>query len=203
MVSAFGGLTVVLSVVDPRRIVEPAPGVRCGGRDGRCAADRARLRWRAARDPVRRPGRRLRPRRARALLAHGDHHRRGARDDVLDPDLHDRPGRERVDRDRGRAASWRGARGARSGIDPRAVPPGRTRASSGRSCSSESSTSWDSSPSRSGSRPLRPGWSGWRRRSVRRSRSSSPSRSSASDSDRSSGSGSLGILTGMVWIAVP
>ena len=43
-----------------------------------------------------------------------------------------------------------------------------------------------------GSRPLRRGWSGWRRRSVRRSRSWSPSRSSASDSDRSSGSGSSG-----------
>ena len=82
--------------------------------------------------------------------------------------------------------------GARSGIDRRAVPPGRTRVSSGRSCSPESSTSSDSSPLRQGSRPLRPGWSGWRRRSVRRSRSWSPSPSSASDSDRSSGSGSSG-----------
>ena len=81
-----------------------------------------------------------------------------------------------------RARSSRGARGARSGIDRRAVPPGRTRASSAHSCSPECSTSWDWSPSRSGSRPLRPGWSGWRRRSVRRSRSWSPSRSSASGS---------------------
>ena len=143
MVSAFGGLTVVLSVVIRGESLSPAPGVRCGGRDGRRAADRVRLRWRAARDPVRRPGRRLRPCRARAVLAHGDHHRRGSRDDVLDPDLHDRPGRERVDRDRRGPASWRGARGARSGIDRRAVPAGRTRASSGHSCSSECSTSSD------------------------------------------------------------
>ena len=51
MVSAFGGLTVVLSVVIRGETLTPAPGVRCGGRDGRCAADRARLRWRAARRP--------------------------------------------------------------------------------------------------------------------------------------------------------
>ena len=40
MVAAYGGLTVVLSVVIRGETLTPAPGVRCGDRDGRCDADR-------------------------------------------------------------------------------------------------------------------------------------------------------------------
>ena len=135
-------------------------------------------------------------------LVHGDDHRRGSRDDVLDQ-MHDRQGRERVDRHRGRAGPG-AARGERARPSTRGrshlVEPAHRRGA-GRLL--ESSTSWDSSPLRSGSRPLRRGWSDWQRRSVRRSPSWSPSRSSASDCDRFSGSGCSGLYDRDVCIAVP
>ena len=203
MVAAFGGLTVVLSVVLRGESLSPLQAVGATIATVGVLLTALAFDGGLRGDPVRRSGRRLRGRRARPVLADGDHDRRRARDDDLDPDLHDRPGRQRVDRDRGGPGP-----GAARGERPRPSADGRpglvaTRGSSARSSWRASSTSSGSSPSRPGSRPRRHGWSASPRRSVRRSRSSSRSRSSASGCGRSSGSGCSGILTGMVCIAIP
>ncbi len=100
MVAAFGGLTVVLSVVLRGESLSPLQAAGSGDRHGRGPAHRACVRRWPAGHPVRGPGRHLRGRRARPLLADGDHHRRRPRDDDLDPDLYDRPGHQRLARDR-------------------------------------------------------------------------------------------------------
>ena len=51
MVAAYGGLTVVLSVVLRGESLTPLQAARRGDRDGRRHPDRRRLRWRPARAP--------------------------------------------------------------------------------------------------------------------------------------------------------
>ena len=168
MVAAFGGLTVVLSVVLRGEIVEPAPGGRGDDRDGRRAADRRRVRRRLRATRFAGPGVIF------AVVALVLFALMAITTDIaletmgwIQILLVARVVNA-VDRDlavvvlaptRGSALGQRRRRTARSGS---------TDGSSARSSSPASSTSSGSSRSRSASRPRRPGWSAWPRRSARR-----------------------------------
>ena len=188
MVAAYGGLTVVLSVVLRGETLTLAPGSRGSRCHGRRDPDRYLVRRRLAEHSVRQPGRHLRGRGAHPLRDDGDHHGRRHRTRGL------AAGPARVaDRERD---PWRAAGRGRDGHCDAASPGGRRGARdltrSDVAAGPDRPCRGDDRPGRRARRPgsrvvrLRPrerpdvAGRAWRHRSDRPSRSSSRSPSSAS-----------------------